>query len=85
MRPTDVGLLIEDDGCRLVIRRVAPGSPAAAAGLQPGDQILEVDGFAVESVNEVRLAFQAARANRVYDVHVRRGQRTATLSLLIPR
>lgn len=85
LRPEDLGLLVEDDGCRLVIRGVAPNSPAAAARLRPGDILLEVDGSAVESVDEVRLEFFVAHPGRVYELRIRRGAATLTSVLEIPR
>jgi S1-C subfamily serine protease len=46
----------------VVIRRVARGSPAAEAGLQPGDLVREVNSAEISSVAEFRKA--AARARR---------------------
>jgi carboxyl-terminal processing protease len=39
-----IGAALEKKGKRLLITRVFPGSPAAAAGLAAGDQIVTVDG-----------------------------------------
>ena len=36
----------------VVVRHVSPDSPAADAGVQPGDQILEVDRQKIASVND---------------------------------
>jgi hypothetical protein len=49
--PSGIGVAIEQapDG-RLVITQVLPGSPAANAGLAPGDVILGVDGVAVTTI-----------------------------------
>lgn len=50
--PQAIGLGIQsqkDESGSLVITTVAPNSPAAAAGLQSGDKIQEVDGKAPES------------------------------------
>jgi hypothetical protein len=46
--PSGIGVALEQapDG-RLVITRVLPGSPAANAGLAPGDVVVAVDGVAV--------------------------------------
>ena len=38
----------------VVITGVAPGSPAAAARLQPGDVIVEVDRKSIRNINELR-------------------------------
>ncbi|MFL5709183.1 MAG: S41 family peptidase [Chloroflexota bacterium] len=37
--------------CRLIVTRPIPGSPAATAGVEPGDVVLAVDGAAVDGLN----------------------------------
>ena len=48
------------DGQGIVIRKVAPGSPAEKAGLQPDDMIVSVDGQPVRTLDELRLGFRAS-------------------------
>lgn len=48
-----------------------PQSPAAAAGLRPGDELVSVDGTAVATFEEASAIIQAA-PNRTIDVVVRR-------------
>jgi sigma-B regulation protein RsbU (phosphoserine phosphatase) len=45
----------------LVVAQVSPGSPAAAAGVRTGDQILSVNGIPASETIECRLALRAAR------------------------
>ena len=57
---------------------VIPGGPAAAAGLQTGDQVVAVDGVAVESFDDLRRELQkpGAAAQRRVEV-LRDGARQA--------
>ncbi|HVN89646.1 MAG TPA: DegQ family serine endoprotease [Candidatus Binataceae bacterium] len=48
----------------VVIRNVKPDSPAAEAGLQPGDVILEVDSTKVASADEFATAAKAAQKDK---------------------
>jgi len=61
-----VGITVTDEkgrsGTLVVLRKVAPGSPAAQAGLQAGDLVREVNSSEVATVEEFRRA--AARARR---------------------
>ena len=85
LRPTDLGLAVEDDGCRLVVRRVKPGSAAAAAGLQEGDVLLDIDDLPAEDMDDVILAFQASFPGRQYAMRVRRLASEKRLLLTAPR
>lgn len=61
-----------------------PASPAAEAGIQPGDVIVSVDGTAVSTFEEASAIIQAA-PNRTIDVVVRRdgGERTLRVTPML--
>ena len=48
-----LGAYLESDNGAVWVRRVAAGSAAAAAGLRPGDRILECNGTAVDHAGQV--------------------------------
>lgn len=56
-----------------------PQSPAAAAGLRPGDRVLSFNGRRVGDWTELRDAIDAARPGQTVPVVVERGGRQATL------
>ena len=51
-----------DEGA--LVLRVAPGTPAARAGLQPGDVVLEANDREVDSVDDLRNAVSRAQGMR---------------------
>lgn len=57
-----------------VIATVRQGSPAARAGLHPGDRIVAVDGRPVRRIADVRHAVAPRHAGDVIDVEVERGR-----------
>ena len=57
-----------------VIASVRQGSPAARAGLRPGDRIVAVDGRLVRRIADVRHAVAPRHAGDVIDVEVERGR-----------
>jgi uncharacterized iron-regulated protein len=48
-----LGAFLESDPSGVWVRQVAPGSAAAAAGLRPGDRILELNGQSVQRAGQV--------------------------------
>lgn len=62
-----------------VVDVVLDGSPAAEAGVQVGDQILEVGGRKVRHFDEVQLAVRALPVDNRLKLKVRRGEKSTTL------
>ena len=58
--PSQVGLALDPDRQDLV-RAVTPGSPAALAGVEAGDRVLELDGQRVLSWSDLSFALERAR------------------------
>jgi regulator of sigma E protease len=63
----DIGQYMDKLGLQLasapaVVGTVSPGDPAALAGLQPGDKILNVDGSAVKDFDDLGKQIMAAAA-----------------------
>jgi membrane-associated protease RseP (regulator of RpoE activity) len=59
----------------LVIERVVPETPAAAAGMKPGDAVLEADGVAMKGVEQFVEAVNAAKDREMTIVLLRDGER----------
>jgi putative serine protease PepD len=76
-----VRLAESDDGVEL--QEVIRGEPAAKAGLQSGDVVLEVDGEAVDSANDIQNAVAANKPGDKVELKVRRDddERTVTVTL----
>jgi len=53
----------------VVIEEVAPNSPAAEAGIEPGDTVLSINGHSIQNIGDL-----------IYDVHLSLGEET-TLKL----
>jgi serine protease Do len=66
----------------VVLSDVAPGGPAARAGLQPGDLVLALDGKRMENGRQLRINLYAHGVNETVVIDVQRGDRK--LSLRVP-
>jgi S1-C subfamily serine protease len=85
LRPQDFGLVVRDDGRRIVVTSVPARTPASVAGLETGDIVLTVDGHPVEDQTDLLLAFSASVPGRVYYLEVRRGSEVKRMLLVTPR
>jgi membrane-associated protease RseP (regulator of RpoE activity) len=67
----------------VVITSIAPGSPAASAGLEPGDVITQVGNQPVQSVGDVNSALNGLVAGNTVQIQFDRGPATfSTLATL---
>jgi S1-C subfamily serine protease len=71
----------EDRQAGVEIVQVVAGSPAAAAGLRPEDLILDVDGIAIEKMDDLQRLMVSETIGRGVAVRVLRGDRTLTLDV----
>ncbi|BBD67424.1 peptidase S1 and S6 chymotrypsin/Hap [Nostoc commune NIES-4072] len=63
------------------VMRVVPNSPAASAGIRRGDVILQVDGKAITSAEQLQNVVEDSRLGQVLQVKVQRGNKTQQLSV----
>ncbi|MCH7719978.1 MAG: trypsin-like peptidase domain-containing protein [Planctomycetes bacterium] len=59
----------------LVIDGLAEGSPLHAAGVQPGDNLLEINGESVSHIGHVQRALYLLPAGAEVDLHLRRAEK----------
>jgi len=62
-----------------VVEKVVPNSPAAAAGLQPGDVITKLDGKAIADPTALQEAVRKAGAGKEVTITVARGKESKDL------
>ncbi|MEH2328006.1 HhoA/HhoB/HtrA family serine endopeptidase [Nostoc sp.] len=63
------------------VMRVVPNSPAASAGIRRGDVILQVDGKAITSAEQLQNVVEDSQLGQVLKVKVQRGNQTQQLSV----
>jgi S1-C subfamily serine protease len=73
------------DNKGVVVVQVESGSPAAEAGIRPGDLILEVNGEAVSTVKEYREAVGKVKKDSVARFLVKRQGQTLYLTVENPK
>lgn len=73
----------EDRGEALLIVAVTPESPAAASGLLVGDLLLDFDGHAVTSAEELLHLLSSDRVGRTVPMRVRRGAASLELTIAV--
>ncbi|MEY4359299.1 MAG: hypothetical protein RLZZ631_785 [Cyanobacteriota bacterium] len=79
-----LGAYLESDANGVWVRQVAPGSAAAAAGLQPGDRILDLNGRAVQRAGEVIRGVRLYPDGQPLVLTIERAGRRLRLQLRLP-
>ncbi len=67
----------------VLVAQVAPGGPAAKAGIAPGDVLLGAAGEELRSTGDLQRVLQGRRAGEALAVEVLRGTTRTTLSLVL--
>ena len=65
------------------VTNVAPRSPANAAGIQPGDAIVEINGTPIDSGDDLLRWMAGAQIGQPAELMVYRGTQPATISLVL--
>ena len=65
----------------VLVMRVLPNSPAAAAGMRLGDVIVQIDGQSVTTAEQLQNIVEDSRLGQTLQVKVQRGNQTQMLSV----
>ncbi|YAF95416.1 MAG: HhoA/HhoB/HtrA family serine endopeptidase [Nodularia sp. CChRGM 3473] len=65
----------------VLVMRVVPNSPAAAAGVRRGDVIVQIDGQAITSADQLQNLVENSRLGQVLQMKVQRGNQIQLLSV----
>ncbi|MGH8003024.1 MAG: HhoA/HhoB/HtrA family serine endopeptidase [Brasilonema sp.] len=65
----------------ILVRQVVPNSPAAAAGIRPGDVIVQIDGQRITKSAQLLDIVENSRVGQELQLQVQRGNRTQQLSV----
>ncbi|MDQ2650632.1 MAG: S1C family serine protease, partial [Actinomycetota bacterium] len=68
----------------LLVRSVAPASPAADAGVQVGDLVTSAGGRPVAGVDDLHAALDGARTSRTLELGLLRGAESLTVTVTFP-
>ena len=88
-RPEPIGLEFAFAGSRMTVTRVAPGSPAARQGIEPGDAVSACQGQAIRSAFTLENALDSyivrddRVAHHVAGVELAPGEATGSRTILL--
>ena len=77
--PNSPIIIPEVDG--VLVIRVLPNTPAESAGIRRGDVIIEVDGTAITSANQLQNVVEDSGLNQSLKFKIIRGDRQLTLDV----
>ncbi|WP_019501312.1 HhoA/HhoB/HtrA family serine endopeptidase [Pseudanabaena sp. PCC 6802] len=73
--------LPEIDG--VVVLQAPPNTPAGAAGVRPGDVIVDINGQSITTAEQLQRIVESGQVNQVLQVKLRRGSQIVSLSIRI--
>ena len=65
----------------ILVRQVVPNSPAAAAGIRPGDVIIQVDGQKITKGEQLLNIVENSSVGQTLQIKIQRGNRTQQVSV----
>ncbi len=83
-RGARLGAYLESDANGVWVRQVAPGSAAAAAGLEPGDRIVQLNGQPVQRAGQVIRGVRLHPDGQPLQLTIERAGRQRQLELQLP-
>lgn len=78
-----VGIELTSNAGTVVAKRIVRGSPAEIAGVQKGDELVSIDGAAIQSSRQLIQAIQDAGAGKSVSLKVKRGAADKTIAITI--
>jgi S1-C subfamily serine protease len=83
-RKPRLGAYLESDASGVWVRQVSPGSAAEAAGLRPGDRIVDLNGMAVQRAGQVIRGVRLHPDGKPLELTIERAGRRLRLQISLP-
>jgi len=80
--PVWVGMLLHNDSSTPEVKEIVPDSPAASAGLTPGDVVLSLNGSKISDLNDLVEAIHCLPAGEAASITVLRGLNKERLEIV---
>lgn len=84
LRKPRLGAYLESDASGVWVRQVSPGSAAEAAGLRPGDRIVDLNGIAVQRAGQVIRGVRLHPDGKPLELTIERAGRRLRLQISLP-
>jgi len=62
------------------VLQAPPNSPAGAAGIRPGDVIVDINGQSITTAEQLQQIVEKSQVNQMLQIKVRRDSQTISLS-----
>ncbi len=69
------------EGKSIVLRQILPDTPAAEVGMQPDDRLVQIGGYNIHTLDDLRNAMFYTRVGEYVTVRVQRGQEDVDFNL----